>query len=60
MANGFVHRTYVWVYDMAPDEMSILDRAALVSGLYFALAFSGGGFSLSPWIGQAMAQFIVN
>lgn len=39
---------------MALDEMPILDRAASVSGLYFALGFSGGGFSLhrglaKPW-----------
>jgi len=60
MADGFVHRTYACVYDMTPDEMPILDRAAPVRGLYFALGFSGGGFGLSPWVGRAMAEYIVH
>jgi len=44
---------------MTPDEMPILDRADSVRGLYYAMGFSGGGFSLSPWVGRAMAEFIV-
>jgi sarcosine oxidase subunit beta len=60
MADGFVHRTYACIYDYTPDGMPILDRAASVNGLYFALGFSGGGFSLSPWVGRSMAQFIVD
>jgi glycine/D-amino acid oxidase-like deaminating enzyme len=59
MAEGFVHRTYACVYDYTPDGMPILDEAAALPGLYFALGFSGGGFSLSPWVGSAMAKFIV-
>jgi len=58
MADGFVHRTYACVYDHTPDGMPILDRADCVDGLYFALGFSGGGFSLSPWVGRSMAQLI--
>jgi glycine/D-amino acid oxidase-like deaminating enzyme len=60
MCDGFVHRTYACVYDMTPDEMPILDRAESIEGLYFALGFSGGGFSLSPWVGRAMAEFMVH
>jgi sarcosine oxidase, subunit beta len=60
MANGFVHRTYACVYDYTPDGMPILDRAESVPGLHFALGFSGGGFSLSPWVGSAMARFVVS
>jgi sarcosine oxidase subunit beta len=59
MAHGFVHRTYACVYDYTPDGVPILDRVADVEGLYFALGFSGGGFSLSPWVGRCMAQFMV-
>jgi glycine/D-amino acid oxidase-like deaminating enzyme len=59
MATGFVHRTYACVYDYTPDGMPILDCADSVPGLYFALGFSGGGFSLSPWVGSTMAQFMV-
>lgn len=58
MADGFVHRTYACVYDYTPDGMPILDRTDSVPGLYFALGFSGGGFSLSPWVGSAMARFV--
>jgi len=60
MDNGFVHRTYACVYDYTPDGMPVLDRADSVDGLYFALGFSGGGFSISPWVGRSMAQFIVD
>ncbi len=58
MATGFVHRTYACVYDYTPDGMPILDRAEGFEGLHFALGFSGGGFSLSPWVGRAMAESI--
>jgi len=59
MNNGFVHRTYACVYDYTPDGMPILDRSEACEGLYFALGFSGGGFSISPWVGRSMAQLIV-
>jgi len=58
MAEGFVHRTYACVYDYTADALPIMDIAPAVSGLYFVLGFSGGGFSLSPWIGRMMAQWI--
>ncbi len=58
MRNGFVHRTYACTYDSTPDDMPILDKAASVGGLYFAIGFSGGGFSSSPWVGKRMATFI--
>ena len=60
MADGFVHRTYACVYDYTPDGMPILDEAETLPGLYFALGFSGGGFSLSPWVGSAMARFLAD
>lgn len=58
MSEGFVHRTYACVYDYTPDGMPILDRSESVKGLYFALGYSGGGFSLSPWVGSSMAKFM--
>ena len=58
MSEGFVHRTYACTYDVTPDEMPILDRAGFVRGLYFAIGFSGGGFSTSPWVGKRMASFM--
>lgn len=58
MNQGFVHHTYACTYDITPDEMPILDRATTIRGLYFAVGFSGGGFSTSPWVGKRMADFI--
>jgi sarcosine oxidase subunit beta len=60
MREGFAHRTYACVYDYTPDGMPVLGEAEAVQGLYFALGFSGGGFSLSPWVGRVMAHTIVN
>lgn len=60
MAEGFVHRSYACVYDYTPDGMPILDSAESVRGLYFSLGYSGGGFSLSPWVGSVMARYIVD
>ena len=60
MSDGFVHRSYACVYDYTPDGMPILDRAESIKGLYFSLGYSGGGFSLSPWVGSVMARFIMD
>ena len=58
MSEGFVHRTYACTYDVTPDEMPILEKAESVGGLFFAIGFSGGGFSTSPWVGKRMASFM--
>ena len=58
MGDGFVHRSYACTYDVTPDEMPVLDRLPGTEGLYFALGFSGGGFSSAPWIGKRMAAWI--
>jgi sarcosine oxidase subunit beta len=58
MKEGFVHRTYACTYDVTPDQMPILDKAETIEGLYYAIGFSGGGFSTSPWVGKRMAAFI--
>ena len=58
MADGFVHRTYACAYDMTPDQMPILDQAESAAGLFFAMGFSGGGFSMSPWVGKRLATWI--
>lgn len=60
MNQGFVHRTYACTYDITPDEMPILDESTTIRGLFFAVGFSGGGFSASPWVGKRMAAFIVD
>jgi sarcosine oxidase subunit beta len=60
MSQGFVHRSYACIYDYTPDGMPILDRAESIKGLYFSLGYSGGGFSLSPWVASVMARFIMD
>lgn len=60
MKNGFVHRSYACTYDVTPDEMPILDKAPGIDGLFFALGFSGGGFSMSPWVGRQMAALVLS
>ena len=60
MTESFVRRTYACVYDYTPDAMPILDQVESIAGLYFALGHSGGGFSISPWVGRMMARLIVS
>jgi len=60
MSDSFVQRSYACVYDYTPDGMPILDAADSIPGLYFSLGYSGGGFSLSPWVGSVMARLIAD
>ena len=50
---------YGSLYDLTPDGNPILDRSALLDGLYWAVGFSGHGFKLSPVVGRMMAEFIM-
>ena len=59
MRDGFVHRSYACVYDYTPDGQPILDADG-PDGLYYALGFSGGGFSTAGIVGRTMARFIVD
>ena len=43
---------------MTPDGNPILDRSAVVDGLYWAVGFSGHGFKLSPVVGRMVAEFV--
>ena len=40
--------------------MPILEQADGIDGLFFALGFSGGGFSAAPWVGRRMADCIIS
>ena len=57
MSEGFVHRSYACVYDYTPDGQPILDADG-PAGLYYALGFSGGGFSTASIVGRTMARYI--
>ena len=58
MREGFVHRTFACTYDYSPDGMPILDRLDGPAAIFLAAGFSGGGFSLSPFVGRRMAEYI--
>lgn len=59
-ANAICRGGYGALYDMTPDGNPILDRSAVVDGLYWAVGFSGHGFKLSPVVGRMVADFIVH
>ncbi len=51
---------YGSLYDMTPDGNPILDKSALVRGLYWAAGFSGHGFKLSPVVGRMVAELVLH
>ena len=57
-ANAISRGGYGALYDMTPDGNPILDRSAVVDGLYWAVGFSGHGFKLSPVVGRMVAEFV--
>ena len=50
---------YGSLYDMTPDGNPILDRSAVVDGLYWAVGFSGHGFKLSPVVGRMISELVM-
>lgn len=51
---------YGSLYDMTPDGNPILDKAASIDGMYWAVGFSGHGFKLSPVVGRMVAEFVLH
>ncbi len=51
---------YGSLYDLTPDGNPILDKSALVQGLYWAAGFSGHGFKLSPVVGRMVAELALH
>lgn len=52
-------RGHAGLYDVTPDARCILDKDVGASGYYVAAGFSGTGFKLSPAIGRAMAELVL-
>ena len=48
------------LFTTTPDWHPVLDQVEGVEGLYCAVGFSGHGFKLSPMVGVAMAELIVD
>ena len=51
---------YGSLYDMTPDGNPVLDKSAVVEGLYWAAGFSGHGFKLSPVVGRMVAELVLH
>jgi glycine/D-amino acid oxidase-like deaminating enzyme len=48
------------MYEVSPDWNPIMGTAAGVSGLHYAVGFSGHGFKLSPVVGILMAEQVLD
>jgi sarcosine oxidase subunit beta len=52
-------RAVTGVYDMTPDQRPLLGATPGVAGLYLAAGFSGMGYKISPAVGLAMAELLL-
>ena len=59
MADSYIRGGWSGLFTTTPDWHPILDRVPGIEGLYCAVGFSGHGFKLSPMIGMAMAELMV-
>ena len=48
------------MFTVTPDWHPVIDRVPGYDNVYVAAGFSGHGFKLSPAIGRALAEMIVN
>ena len=56
-AGATIDRAWAGLYDMTPDAHPILGRVA--EDVYAACGFSGHGFMVTPAVGDALAQLLV-
>jgi glycine/D-amino acid oxidase-like deaminating enzyme len=55
-----LRRGYTGVYDCSPDLQPLLGPVPQIPGLHVAVGFSGHGFKLSPVVGEAVAERIID
>ena len=48
------------IYDMTPDQRPLLGPVPGVAGLHLAAGFSGMGYKISPAVGLAMAELLLD
>jgi glycine/D-amino acid oxidase-like deaminating enzyme len=48
------------LYDTSPDHRPLLGEVPGVAGLHLVAGFSGMGFKISPAVGEAMAEWILD
>ena len=59
MSDSYHRGGWSGLFTTTPDWHPILDAVPGVGGLYCAIGFSGHGFKLSPAIGKAMAELVI-
>jgi sarcosine oxidase, subunit beta len=59
LEEGMAQGGWAGLYDMTPDSQPVIDRIPGVEGLYCAVGFSGHGFKLSPAVGVAMSEMVL-
>lgn len=59
LENAEVMRGVTGIYDMTPDARPLLGEIAGIGGLYICAGFSGMGFKISPAIGIAMSELLL-
>jgi len=60
LAGAEIMRGVTGVYDMTPDSRPLLGEIPGISGLYVCAGFSGMGFKISPAIGLAMSELVLD
>ncbi|MBW2541558.1 MAG: FAD-binding oxidoreductase, partial [Deltaproteobacteria bacterium] len=60
LENSGVVRGVTGIYDVSPDFRPLLGSTPGVEGLYMACGFSGMGYKISPAVGLAMTELIVD
>jgi sarcosine oxidase, subunit beta len=60
LENAEVMRGVTGVYDMTPDSRPLLGEVAGITGLHICAGFSGMGFKISPAIGLAMSELLLD
>lgn len=53
-----LRRGYAGLYDMSPDDLSIIDRVPEIDGLFVAAGTSGHGFKVGPAVGEEVARLV--
>ena len=59
MEDSYYRGGWSGLFTTTPDWHPVLDAVSGVDGLYCAVGFSGHGFKLSPAIGKAVAELVV-
>lgn len=60
LENAEILRGITGVYDMTPDARPIMGAITAIDGLYVCAGFSGMGFKISPAVGLAMSELVLD